>query len=151
MKKNLLIVTLFTLASFSLSAANSRSQNTKVKNGYEIHYNAFSTDFLTKEVAKNYQIGRSKTRGMVNIAVLKQHKDSTSTAVEANITLKAQNLYGQIKSVDLRKINENDGAIYYIGTFPVSSRETINFKVSVLASGEKSTIDIKFSQEFFTD
>lgn len=151
MKKNLLIVTLFTLASFSLSAANSRSQNTKVENGYEIHYNAFSTDFLTKEVAKNYQIGRSKTRGMVNIAVLKQHKDSTSTAVEANITLKAQNLYGQIKSVDLRKINENDGAIYYIGTFPVSSRETINFKVSVLASGEKSTIDIKFSQEFFTD
>ena len=146
MKKYIFSVVLFILVSFSLSA-----ENTKSERGYEIHYNAFSTDFLTKDVAKNYQIGRSKTKGMVNIAVLKQHEDGVSTAVEANIILKAQNLYGQNKAITLRKINENDGAIYYIGTFPVSSRETINFKASVLASGTRSPIEIKFSQEFFTN
>ena len=151
MKKNIFSVILFILVSFSLSAGNTTSKNSKVENGYEIHYNAFSTDFLTKDVAKSYQIGRSKTKGMINIAVLKQQQDGISTAVEANITLKAQNLYGQNKSITLRKISENDGAIYYIGTFSVSSRETINFKASVLANGARSPIEIKFHQEFFTD
>lgn len=131
--------------------ANAQSENTISKNGYEVHYNAFSTDFLTKEVAKMYQIGRSKTKGMVNIAVLKSNEGSVATAVEANITLRAENLYGQKKSVSLRKINESDEAIYYIGTFPVSSRETINFNASVLADGAKYPIEVKFSQQFYTD
>jgi len=144
--KKILLFTALILAGFSLNAQNSKSQD-----GYEVHFNAFSTDFLTKEVAKTYQIGRSKTKGMINIAVLKQQETGIPTSVEAKISLKAQNLYGQNKSIELRKIHENDEAIYYIGTFPVSSRETINFKANVIPNGAKSLIEIKFSQEFFTD
>lgn len=148
MKKILLLITL-TLLSVSLYAENS-----KIENGYEVHYNAFSTDFLTPQVAKQYNIGRSKTKGMINIAVRKLHggDTSTSTAVMASIDLKIQNLYGQNKDVTLRKISENnEEAIYYIGTFSVSSRETLNFKASVTPNGERNPIEIKFSQEFFTD
>ncbi len=148
MKKILLLVTL-TFLSAPLFAENSKTEN-----GYEVHYNAFSTDFLTPKVAKQYNIGRSRTKGMINIAVRKLHKGdtSTSTAATARIDLKIQNLYGQQKEVTLRKISENnDEAIYYIGTFSVSSRETLNFKASVTPNGERNPIEIKFSQEFFTD
>jgi hypothetical protein len=142
----ILLFTVLISAVFSLNAQNSKSQD-----GYEVHYNAISTDFLTKEVAKTYQIGRSKTKGMLNIAVLKQQKVGIPTSVEAKISLKAQNLYGQNKTIELRKISESGEAIYYIGTFPVSSRETINFKASVLPDGANNPIEIKFNQEFFTD
>ncbi len=147
--KKIIASTLLMLVSLTVCAESS-----KIENGYEIHYNAFSTDFLTPQVAKQYNIGRSKTKGMINIAVRKLHggDTSTSTAVMARIDLKVQNLYGQQKEVTLRKISENnDEAIYYIGTFSVSSRETINFKANVTPNGERNSIEIKFSQEFFTD
>ncbi len=137
--------------SISFSVASTETENSKTENGFEVHFNAFSTDFLTKEVAKQYQIGRSKTRGMLNIAVLKQQDGKVSLPIDANITIKAQNLYGQNKEVELRKISENDGAIYYIGTFTVSSRETIIFKAQVTPDGSNKVIDIKFDHEFFTD
>lgn len=149
--KRILISLLTLLLSFSVFSKNSDSPNSKIENGYEVHYNAFSTDFLTKEVSKQYQIGRSKTRGMLNIAVQKLQEGKLGTPVEANITLKAQNLYGQSKEVKLRIISENDGAIYYIGTFTVSSRETIIFKAEVTPAGSNKSIAIKFDQEFFTD
>jgi hypothetical protein len=150
MKKNIFFIVLITLATV-LTSITVNAENSKSENGYEVHYNAFSSDFLTKEVAKNYQIGRSKTKGIINIAVLKQQEIGVPKSVKAKISLKAQNFYGQDKSVDLRMISENDGAIYYIGTFSVSSQETINFKASVLPDGSEAPIEIKFSQEFFTN
>jgi len=148
-KLSSLVFVLFTLISFSV--VSWETENSKIENGYEVHFNAFSTDFLTKEVAKQYQIGRSKTRGMLNIAVLKQQQGKVSLPVNANITINAKNLYGQNKEVVLRKISENDGAIYYIGTFTVSSRETIIFKAQVTPEGSNKVIEIKFDHEFFTD
>ena len=149
--KNLLVTLLTLLFSSLIFAKTTETNSSKIENGYEVHFNEFSTNFLTKEVAKQYQIGRSKTRGMLNIAVLKQQENKVSLPIDANITLKAQNLYGQNKEVELRKISENDGAIYYIGTFTVSSRETIIFKAQVVPKGSSQSIDIKFDQEFFTD
>lgn len=137
--------------SISFAVISAETENSKVENGYEVHFNAFSTDFLTKEVAKQYQIGRSKTRGMLNIAVLKQQEGQLSLPVDAKININAQNLYGQNKEVELRKISENDGAIYYIGTFTVSSRETIIFKAKVTPDGSNKVIEIKFDHEFFTN
>jgi len=123
----------------------------KIEKGYEINYIALSTMVLTPEVAKNYHIGRSKSKGFVNIAVLKQNTGEISTPVEANIIITVKNFYGQNKEVILNKISENDGAIYYIGVFSVSSKETIKFKAQIQPSDSKVAIDINFEQEFYTD
>lgn len=127
------------------------AENSTTEKGYEVHYSALSTSFLSPEVAKNYHIGRSKTKGFVNIAVLKQNEGKLSTSVEADINISAKNYYGQSKEVTLQKISENDGAIYYIGTFPVSSHESIKFKAQVKPKGSDVAIDVSFDQEFFTD
>lgn len=121
------------------------------ENGYNIHYNSFPTTFLSRDVAKNYQIKRSKNRGMVNISVLKQQNNELPTAVEAEIIFMVKNLYGQDKKFELRKITESDEAIYYIGTYPVTNGETINFNVYVTPKGSTHQTHIKFSREFFTD
>jgi len=142
---------LFFISLILLYSVTSLAENTKIENGYEVHYNALSSSFLTPEVAKNYHIPRSKTKGFINIAVLKQNGDKLSIPVEAKISIKAQNFYGQKKSIELKKIAENDGAIYYISTFSVSSREGIKFKLSVVPNGSSKAIDITFDQEFYTD
>jgi hypothetical protein len=142
-----LYISVFFLVFSSLTLA----ENSTIEKGYEVHYNALSTSFLNPEVAKIYHIGRSKTKGFVNIAVLKQHEGQLSTSVEADINISAKNYYGQSKEVTLQKIKENDGAIYYIGTFPVSSHETIKFKAQVKPKDTDVAIDVSFDQEFFTN
>ena len=143
--RNLLFIG-FVMAFSSLALAE-----TKIENGFEVHYNALSSSFLTPEIAKIYHIPRSKTKGFLNIAVLKQNNKQLSIPVEAKIKVDARNVYGQKKDVELKKIQENDGAIYYISTFPVSSREGIKFKLSVVPEGSDKVIDITFDQEFYTD
>jgi hypothetical protein len=125
--------------------------HSKQEHGHEVNYIALSTMVLTPEVAKNYQIGRSKSKGFVNIAVLKTNTNAVSSPVEATIVLSAKNSYGQNKSVLLEKISENDGAIYYIGTFSISSKETINFKAQVQPVNTTHLIEIKFTKDFYID
>ena len=129
------------------------AQNSVTEQGYEVHYNALNSSFLSPEVAKSYHIPRSKTKGFLNIAIrkLNEDKNKLTTAVEADINITAKNFYGQEKTIDLRKIKENDGAIYYIATFQVSSREMIKFKAQVRPHNSKAVINIKFDKEFYTD
>lgn len=137
---------------FALFSFHAHStEHFKQEKGYEVNYIALSTMVLTPMVAKNYHIGRSKSKGFVNIAVLKQNDGAVSTPVKATILLSAKNLYGQNKPITLKEISENNGAIYYIGTFSVSSQETINFKAQIQPKDSNQAIDIKFNQEFYTD
>ena len=151
MKLQFLRFAIILLAVISFAVHSADIDHSTTENGYEVHYNALSTTFLTPEVSKNYQIGRSKTKGFVNISVLKQVEGKVSQPVEAEIIINAQNFYGQNKEVTLRKISENDGAIYYIGVFSVSSREIVKFKAQVKPQNSDAVINIKFDQEFYTD
>ncbi len=126
-----------------------------IKTGkYEVHYNAFLSTFLTPEVAKAYQIGRSKNKAVLNVSVL-DVSGQKPKAVEADIHMRIRNAYGQEKDVTPRKVTEagdtpDDTAIYYLTTFKVSNREQVNFHIQVKPKGEERPIDVKFSKEFFT-
>ncbi len=150
--KYLLSFLVFLLA---VGAAEHARAEQSVRNGrYEVHYNAFLSTFLEPSVAKTYQIGRSKNKAVLNVSVLDVSGDKPR-AVEADVRLRIRNAYGQEKNVTPRKITEpgenDDTAIYYLTTFRVSNREQINFHLQVKPAGEPRPIDIKFSQEFFTE
>ena len=151
MKSQILRIFLISLSVISFVVQGEETEHSITEQGYEVHYNALSTSFLTPEVSKNYQIGRSKTKGFVNISVLKQVEGNVSQPVEAEIIINVQNFYGQNKDVELRKISENDGATYYIGVFSVSNREVVKFKAQVKPQNSEALINISFDQEFFTD
>jgi hypothetical protein len=112
-----------------------------------VHFSAQSTDQLPPEVARAYNIVRSKNRAMLNVSVL---EEATSKPVAAAVTVKAVNLTGQLKSVTMREINEQD-AIYYIGEVPVANRETLIFDISVMPDGSDESSDVRFKRQFFTD
>ena len=117
---------------------------------YVVHFNAQSTDQLPPEIARAYNIVRSKNRAMLNISIIRK---SDNMPVAGNITVKTTNLTGQLKNVTMREIEEpGDGvAIYYIGETPVANRETLVFDISVLPEGEEAPSQVRFKRQFYTD
>ncbi len=112
-----------------------------------IHFSAQSTDQLPPEIARAYNIVRSKNRAMLNVSVLRA---SDNQAVTADVTVKTVNLTGQLKTVTMRRINEQE-AIYYIGEVPVANRETLIFDISVTPDGVDSSSEVRFKRQFYTD
>lgn len=126
------------------------AENSTKESGYTIHHNAFPTAILTPEIANNYQIVRSKYRGMLNVSVIKEQEGTTGTAVSAKIEAQATNLTGQISNIQLREIRE-ESAIYYIADFPIVDNETLRFSLDVLPEGSDRHIKANLQQQFFID
>ena len=118
--------------------------------GYNIHHNAITTATLSPQIASGYGIVRSKYRGMLNVTVIKEMPDTLGKAVSAKIDAVVQTLTGQTSNIKLREIREG-GAIYYIGTFPITHREIFNFKLQVTPEGTEYPLTAKLSQQFFID
>jgi len=112
-----------------------------------VHFSAQSTDQLPPEVARAYNIVRSKNRAMLNVSVL---SETNNRPVAASVAVKTVNLTGQLKNITMRQINEQD-AIYYIGEVPVANRETLIFDISVMPEGVDTASDVRFKRQFFTD
>lgn len=112
-----------------------------------VHFSAQSTDQLPPEVARAYNIVRSKNRAMLNVSVLQA---SDGSAVVANVSVKTVNLTGQLKNITMRQIDEGD-AIYYIGEVAIANRETLVFDISVTPDGSDKASDVRFKRQFFTD
>ena len=112
-----------------------------------VHFSAQSTDQLPPEVARAYNLVRSKNRAMLTVSVL---EEGTNKAVTAEVTVKTVNLTGQLKNVTMRTITEEQ-SIYYIGETPVANRETLIFDITITPEGTSKSTDVRFKREFFTN
>ncbi len=112
-----------------------------------IHFSAQSTDQLPTEVARAYNIIRSKNRAMLNVSIIDK---SNHKPVSGHVTVKTVNLTGQLKNVLMREIKEQE-AIYYIGETPVANRETLVFDISVTPEGESTASKVRFKRQFYSD
>jgi len=127
------------------------AENLTIFPPYTIHHNAFTTDFLSPEIARSYHIKRSKNQAMINISIIKnQSKENIGTAVTANVKVIAKNLLGQLTTLEIREIKEAD-AVYYIADFPVSHRALLRFDIQVQAEKKGQYLNTRLQQEFFTD
>jgi len=115
--------------------------------GHTVHFSAQLTDQLPPEVARQYNIVRSKNRAMLNVSVI---RDNDATPVTAQVTVRTVNLTGQLKNVNMRKIEEQE-AIYYIGEIPVANSETLVFDILVTPEGESDSIEVRFKRQFYTN
>lgn len=110
----------------------------------DVHYSAFNSGFLQPDVAAATGMVRSKTQGVVNVAVLK-----AGTASNAKVSGSVKNLLGQSTALNFKEVKEGQ-AIYYLAQFPFEQRETLRFTLSVQAAdGVPHSFD--FNQEFFPD
>ncbi len=120
---------------------------------YVVHYNALRTDLLPPQVAQGYGIQRSSSRAMLNITVMKKGESAgdSEAAAAAKIDVNATNLTGQRRDITMRKIDDGDGAIYYIGELPIHNLETYRFKVAITPEGGSQPLMVEFSQQFYTE
>ena len=110
----------------------------------DVHYSAFNSGFLQPEVAAATGLVRSKSQGVVNVAVLK-----AGTASSAKVSGTVKNLLGQSSALSFKEGKEGK-AIYYLAQFPFEQRETLRFTLNVTAAdGVPHSFD--FNQEFFPD
>ena len=116
---------------------------------FVVHFNAQPTDMLPPKVARAYGIQRSENRAMLNVSVLRKEEGTIGQPVSAEVTVAARNLTGQLKNVEIRKI-EDAGAIYYIGEIGVANRETLIFEISVQPEGAPDAHIVRFRQQFYT-
>ena len=117
---------------------------------FVVHFSAQSTDQLPPEVARAYNIVRSKNRAMLNVSIIRK---SDNTSVAGEVTVKTVNLTGQLKNVTMRQIEEpgDSVAIYYIGETVVANRETLIFDIRVTPEGTNRASDVRFKRQFYTD
>lgn len=133
-----------------LYAGGALAENSTSFPGFTVHHNAISTADLPPEVARQYHIQRSKYRGMLNVSVIQPVPHSTGRAMDATVLANAKNIRGQLISIPMRKIIEQD-SIYYIGEFRITDRETLNFEVKVKPRGMTRFYSANLSQDFYID
>ena len=71
------MIIMLTIAFLSIDAW---AENSTAIKGYLIHHNALTTDVLTPEIASHYQIQRSKSQALINIAVQKTRQQHAPDA-----------------------------------------------------------------------
>ena len=123
------------------------AQNMKKLNDWDVHYIALDSTFITPEIAKSYDIVRSRFNALVNISVLDNKKDG-NPAKHVSIMGTAKNNLGQFKTLEFVEVTEGD-AIYYLAQIPVRNEETVHFDLTI-SDGKKSQT-LKFYQKFYID
>ena len=145
---NKLFKTRFILA-ISLASLNSYAENSMEFGDYVVHYNAFRSDTISPEVAKQYGLARASNRILVNIAVLKKVMNTTGKPTSSKVTGHASNLTGQLKQLEFKEITEGT-AIYYLAEAKISDGEFLKFDIKIMPEGETRAARLKFNKRFFT-
>lgn len=114
-----------------------------------VYANAVLTDTLAPQAAKQHGITRSKQRGLLNVSVEKKTGERPFPSVRAQINVQATNLAGQLKEVEVREVDSGD-YVYYIGTFSVAPRETVNFDIEVIPEDSGKPLRLQFERRFLT-
>jgi hypothetical protein len=145
---NNLFKALFVLA-ISMASLNSYAENSREFGDYVVHYNAFRSDTISPEVAKQYDLTRANNRILINIAVLKKVMNTTGTPTSSEITGHASNLTGQMKKLEFKEIKEGN-AIYYLAEAKISDGEFLKFEIKIKPEGESRAARLNFNKRFFT-
>lgn len=133
------------LATLLLAPALAAAQSSTKRGEFTVHYSAVPTTLLTPEVARNSGITRSASRGLLNIAVLKDGAELPQ-AVTASVEAVAINLAGQRQTLRMREVREGS-AIYYLGEPRISEGERMDFELRITPDGGDEIL-LRFAAHF---
>jgi len=145
------VLCVLVLAGFVAYSAPTEAQQSQDFGDYVVHYNALTTNMIPPQVAQAYGIQRSSSRVLLNVTILKKVMDTPGTPVKAQVVASATNLTGQRRDLQIREINDSEGAVYYLGELPAHNLETFNFVVEATPNGEDEPLVVKFRQQFYTE
>ena len=138
------------LFSAEVASAADKNGNMVEDDQYVVHYSAFNSTMLTPEIAKAYNIMRSRQRAIMNIAVQKKMPDGKTKAVMSQLEGYTGALGGSERPLEFTMVTEGD-AIYYLAEFLVGNGEKLNFEINVKPTPERAPLKVQFTQAFYPD
>ena len=128
-------------------------EQVKTFGSYTVHYNAFTTDSLSPEIARLYNIKRSNNRALLNVSILQQVMGTSTKPVKAQVNVTATNMNLQLNQLSVREFIEagEPGAIYYLAETTVNNGDMLTYNVSFTPDGQAQTYSFDFQQQFVTE
>ena len=144
---------IFLLTTFLSVAANAEKKEVfpgPDGSDYEVHYIAFASTFLDEEVARQYQLVRSRSLGLVNISIIKVDKEGKRKAVGGSVQAEMINEIRQSQFLSFQQVIEGD-AIYYLAQLQYREGDLLTFDVTVYPQGGTQPLKLRFTQNFYND
>ena len=132
---------------FTATSATAMAENKQVLGDLDVHYIALNSTLIPADIAKNYDITRSKINALINISVLDNTKDG-KPAKHVGISGVAKNLLGHTKDLEFVEVVEGD-AIYYLAQLRFTNEEQLTFTIDILDKGKPHTL--VFKQKLYAD
>ena len=115
-----------------------------------LHFSSIPTSQLEADVAREYNISRSKSRALLTVSIIRKEEGTQGVSVPGEVTVSANNLTGQIKNLSLRQIQEGE-AYYYIGDVSVANNETLVFNIDAIPENATDSLSVRFMRQFYTN
>lgn len=132
------------LSGLLLSFAVTAEQKQQLGN-WDVHYMLMPTTLLDADVAKNYQLSRSRNYQLLNISVLNT-KDQQAQQVE--LSGSAINLAGQRQQLTFKPVKEGV-ALYYLAGVEARSEQKITIELTIRQGND--TQILKFTQDVYPE
>lgn len=132
------------------SRADSTTAETNVQHfdNYSVHYTVFNSTFLLEQVAKTYQLKRSKYESILNISVVPRGESFGGLATQLSGT--ATNLMQQQKRLNFKKIDEGN-VVYYLAPVRINGEEVMHFDIRATPENADTTLQVKFTKKLYSD
>jgi hypothetical protein len=115
-----------------------------------VRYSAISTDQLFADIARRYGIKRSAHNGLVNIAVEQKSGANEPALIAASVSGSVADLTGHGKPIRFHETRD-EGAIDYLGEFPIDASGTYVFTINVTPPGRAQPYTVKFNRDYVLD
>ncbi|WP_407657966.1 DUF4426 domain-containing protein [Marinobacter orientalis] len=117
---------------------------------FQVHWSVFPSTFLPPEVARENNLNRSKSIGIVNISIMQETEDGGLEPVSGQVEGKALNDVQQPTFLAFRRIQEGD-AVYFIAEYQYSSGNMMTFEITARPTGANQDLPVRFTHTLFND
>jgi hypothetical protein len=117
---------------------------------YTVSWSVLPSTFLTPEIAKENNLQRSKSIGIVNVAIMQNDADGTLSPVAGQVEGRVTNDIQQVRFLAFRRIQEGN-AVYFIAEYQYGTAELLTFNVTARPTGHDQELPVRFSHALFND
>ncbi|MDO2950056.1 DUF4426 domain-containing protein [Aeromonas simiae] len=121
-----------------------QAEQSMVVGPWRVYYSAFPSTFLSADIAKQYQLTRSRYAGLINVAIHSKEGEPLALSVIGE----ARNLTGTVRQLAFREIREGP-AIYYLAELPYRNEDTYRIQLTLMGMGQ--TQQMAFQQTFYVE
>ncbi len=138
-----------------LSSSLLNAEQKKVFDGpngseYEVHYSAFTSTFIQPEIARQYDLIRSRALGVLNISVIRVAPGGERKAVGAVVQATKTNELQQQQNLSFQQVIEGP-AIYYLSQFQYAEGKNFRVDLTIYPEGATQPLKHRFSQALFNE